>query len=156
MDSSDYCECQVCKMYEICLVTDGFGKESGLYGCQNGHTFCKECYPNFVREFEEKIYSDIDFIRRELDMYVRNSNNIRYSDHEHIDSYKEWLKMSDSDLKNKVIEENVFNDIYYDIPEEYCPVCNSSMRFTDAEIVRYMFKKYNVTRDQIADEMGKK
>ena len=46
-DSSDYMTCEVCHCYEICLITEPTGTESGLYSCEEGHVFCKDCFPEF-------------------------------------------------------------------------------------------------------------
>jgi NTP pyrophosphatase (non-canonical NTP hydrolase) len=41
--NSDFVKCDICNIYEIYLVTDSFGIESGLYCCSKQHHFCENC-----------------------------------------------------------------------------------------------------------------
>ena len=43
MDSSDFIECDCKCGYEICLISECLGPESGLYSCKKGHVFCINC-----------------------------------------------------------------------------------------------------------------
>jgi hypothetical protein len=44
MDSSDYSTCEICDNYEICLCSQAYGNESGLYICKGKeHVFCCNC-----------------------------------------------------------------------------------------------------------------
>ena len=43
MDSDDYAVCEICKRNEVCLITQGFGLDTGMATCEDGHIFCSEC-----------------------------------------------------------------------------------------------------------------
>ena len=93
-DSSDYLTCQICGNYEICLITDPPGLESGLFCCSNGHTFCKNCFPNFIKEVTEKVYEP-NFIRKELRFLIDNNKGLKYSNQEAIKNWEEWINYKD-------------------------------------------------------------
>jgi len=59
MDSFDFARCEICDVYEICLISQPCGKESGLYSCEEGHHFCLCCLKKGYNEsgLEEK---DVD------------------------------------------------------------------------------------------------
>ncbi len=43
-DSSDFSKCEICDCYEICLCSQSWGNESGLYICEGKeHVFCCNC-----------------------------------------------------------------------------------------------------------------
>jgi len=65
MDSTDYVECDICKTYEICLITDVFGPESGLFTCGEHH-FCKQCITKPHLEQILAIYDGFDEDEDEL------------------------------------------------------------------------------------------
>jgi RNA polymerase subunit RPABC4/transcription elongation factor Spt4 len=69
MDSSDFLKCDCKCGYEICLISECLGPESGLYSCKKGHVFCKNCA-------DKKLIKDIE------DCY----------DHEGYDAAKDWVK----------------------------------------------------------------
>lgn len=154
-DSSDYLQCQVCHGYEICLVVDCVGIETGLFVCVKGHVFCKECFPKFLSEIEPKTYGDAFFIRRQLKYYLDNRiRDLDYDSQNFIDEYEGWLKLSDKELVKVVSDNRAFDDdLFREVPKEFCPVCSSDLKFTDKDVMNFLLKKIGTTRNKILKEM---
>lgn len=139
-DRSDYKECEVCGMYEICLITDAAGPDYGLYSCfKEGHWFCKDCFP----EFHKKITS-ADNIRRivkEIEWASEYYN-------------KELGRRIDEDSDEEVIAngQDILADYYAEVPEEECPMCQSVF-VRDDDMLEYLLKKLNTTREKVTKEI---
>ena len=48
--------------------------------------------------------------------------------------------------------EEVFEDYTYEAPAERCPICQFT-EISNKEAIKYMFKKNNITKEEIMEEM---
>ena len=143
MDSSDFCTCEVCGSYEICLLSDGAGPSSGMYSCfDKGHNFCKNCFPEFHKQV-----TSVDNVRRIIKEFKWAMDFFQ-----EVTGKKDPYKESD-DIIAPVAGE-ILQDYYAEVPSQECPMCLEPS-FKDDEIVEYLLKKHKTTREKVVKEMKK-
>jgi hypothetical protein len=59
------------------------------------------------------------------------------------------------DHKMEVDNDLDLDDDYYDVPEVLCPICNMKSVMS-SDMIKFFFKKFNVTEEQVIDELNNK
>ena len=134
--------------YDVCL------DDVDMSCCIRDHDFHNHCNDIEVDENRFKEVT-INYIK---DLINRNKKLIeKYPDK---DYYKDYIKDFENDLKKIELSEE-FNTDFYDsyfedgIPSEFCPICSLNV-IRDSDTIKYMYKKFNTTKENITNEIRNK
>ncbi len=102
-------------------------RDAGMVSCINGHTFCKD-HILLADEYEEACEKG-----GEID-------------------YGKWVALSEEEQRDwrKVGIPDDYQD--YEVPTDFCPIC-SFVEIDPDDVVNYMFKRHEMTRDDILAEL---
>lgn len=134
--------------------------------CVNGHCFHTDCGDvsmhfsieemiDLIVEGHEK---DIAINKRGLETYTKENNTDRIETYTKYvsDAEKRLAKFLKSDHNEGDLESDIEDmEIRYYYPASICPICNLSY-ITDTSAVKFMYKKYDVTQEEIKEEMKDK
>lgn len=140
--SSSSFVCDVCG-YEI----SGFDislDEYDMWQCENGHIFCNDHFDKDTKSDEAKE----EMIK--TDSYYKKKFKEKFN--------KEIEEATNEELKKYIkeyVEQDIFYEMRYELPETFCPCCNFT-QMTSKDIIKYFFKKHNVTYKILEEEMKKK
>ena len=116
-------------------------KEAQMFECEHGHVFCEN---HAVKAINEK-----EMLISLLNTYIERSGDSSYADmaRESLDAI---LKGSISELDYEELLDDY--DYRYDIPSEYCPICQFK-RVTNEDMLEYIFRQYNFNRNDLVEEI---
>ena len=145
--------CDVCggleSGYDVCL------DDVNMSCCIEGHEFHNHC--NKVEVDENKFKEvTINHIKNLIDRYKKSIEKHPYNDN----FYKKAIKNFENDLK-EIESSEEFNidsyDSYFEdgISSEFCPICSLNV-IRDSDIIKYMYKEFNVTKEDITNEIKNK
>lgn len=115
--------------------------DAGMYECVNGHTFCED----------EALKMD----RKEM---IQSVLEMEFYDH-YDEKTKEYVYVhKDEDEVNAMDDDELIDILCNDrceVPECICPICQIQS-YTDRDIIKYMFKKYNTNGNKVLQEIKQK
>lgn len=118
--------CEVCGREES--GWDMCLSEAGMFECENGHTFCEDevTIPVNYKDFLQEVIED-------------NEELLKLDE---IDEYELEDLAMDYDFRDET-------------PIEYCPICSFQI-CKDNDIVKYLMKINNITKNEILEEIKNK
>lgn len=128
----------------VCDVCgEGWSGRNGDYGdiqelrCENNHSFCSECVDDLtVSNYQEQIARDCKDSPEDL---LAISKDV-----------EAFIAKEFGDLSSYLLERH----LNYDIPETFCPCC-SEFNIPVYQLLKYLYKKYNTTKEEIQAECQK-
>ena len=131
--------------YDVCL------DDVNMTCCVKGHEFHNYCNDIEVDEnrFKEVTINHIkDLINHYKELIEKYPNS---------DYYKDYINDFENDLKEIESSEEFDIDFYFKdgIPSEFCPICSLNV-IRDSDIIKYMYKKLNITKEDITNEIKNK
>ena len=107
--------------------------EAGMVECVNGHTICED--------------EMLQIPRADLIKFILE----RAADDEEPLSEEELNQIDNDSLMCKFMD---LNDIRYEIPEAFCPICQF-IEYSEYDLAKYLEKQYGVSRDEVFAEVKK-
>lgn len=143
--SSSSFVCDVCGREESGWDMDL--SEAEMFECENGHIFCESHAMVNVTSFDvikdfvekEKVKED-SYYKEEVDKFYQMLNS---EDHDN------------SDIEEEFCDWGLYGDGRYSIPSKNCPICQME-HVTDKDMVAYLLKVSETTRDKVKQEMKEK
>lgn len=139
--------------------------DANMYECENGHTCCIDYFLPFDK-------NSVEFKQILLDTKIKNMEKpiLHYTKclkddalSKYHDSYKSYIEKFKKDIEywsnlanlEDIDIEEISEDYSCQIPAKYCPIC-SFEHIVDSDAIRYIYKKYNITSDEIKKEIKAK
>ena len=134
--------------YDVCL------DDVNMTCCVKGHEFHNYC--NDI-EVDKSICKELTINQI---IYLISHYKELFEKHPDNNYYKDYINDFENDLKEIESSEEFdinFYETYFedDIPSEFCPICQLNV-IRDSDIVKYMFKKFNITKEDITNEIKNK
>ena len=131
----DYCGEEVCG-YDISY------EEAGMCDCKNGHTICREHLLEI--NWHEALKTRFE---KTLQYYLEKQNNIEC----------ERIKNEINKLDQYTTEEckELYLKKYNEVPINSCPLCMFK-EATDSDLIKYLLLKYNISKQNILEEIKNK
>jgi len=131
--SSSYV-CDVCGYdvsgYDICL------SDYDMKQCNQGHIWCSDHDVCSIEEMPTTVKLSI------------LSVDFKVSD-------EELEEIKDDDEKIDKLLEDYMRDYRRELPSRFCPICTFQAA-RDEDLIRYVYKKYNISEDNILEEIRSK
>lgn len=138
--SSSSFVCDVCgnveSGWDMCI------EEAEMVECENGHEICQY----HIEPDMEKLKDD--YCKKEFTAMFNEDDDLYNKFKEEDESKEDCLTRLLEDDVDEIIRYVDTYDLYYNLPAEFCPICNHDV-VKDSEVIDFATQKLGVTREEL-------
>ena len=121
-------------------------REAEMCECINGHTFCTS---HMKKSLEP---SNNEELKALMETLKKNEPKNSYLQKE-CDEILEAIKERPDEAMDDLEETDIIEELYYGVPDEYCPICNFDAPL-DSDILKYLLQKQGISSDEVLKEVS--